>query len=711
MNDYKIFSAASRYLTDNAVSVPTGLTETVQKALVLYLVSKGKTDSMSINSNVVNACTQYLTDKSVTFTTQQFNDLIAKVSREYLLVNGQTPGLFGDPTINQALDYFIANGAGAGYQSANSRLFLSNGNPTSGLSLCYGNTITMISPAWDIISPRVGFAGFVGKTGFGESAVGNDVQLDGCFIEIAGTKNWVSVNGSKTTQTATPSLGGAFTAQIPNGSHLWTDENTLTISANSTIRIGWATTVPTTGTLQVIGGPYPVPTAYYPGSGGGDYTASSATTRLTAIGADTTGNITIVGNGNTGYNNAPVAFIAKPNGAPAIANSKSVLIAGMSIDWGANVNQSPWALEPSFHLAMGGFARGLNSTTTGRIPFTNLAVPGSRMLDLVNAGGAGGGSGEAGWAMRNAMMAAVGFPWTTVLMGGPINDVANYTSGVCQTNIAAALAAMKARSNRRTVMTTMRPQTVSCEETGTPTPGAANGYAWTGGDTHQSRGGSDVVHEAIDTFIMGGVTNLDAVIDIRPAHESSTGSRKWKEGVSSGTLTTATTGAATGVVGGTGGVSSTTYTVTAITTGTLQVGSRIQATGIPSTSTVYIESLGTGSGGTGTYILNQAVTVAAATATTVSGQFAIFTSAAPTVGDFYVIDPQMTSTASTSIIVQSVSGVGPYTVVLKSPGVTKAHSIGATIVGQWSNDGTHCSPQGARAEGPYIDTAKGTAIQ
>ena len=67
----------------------------------------------------------------------------------------------------------------------------------------------------------------------------------------------------------------------------------------------------------------------------------------------------------------------------------------------------------------------------------------------------------------------------------------------------------------------------------------------------------------------------------------------------------------------TGGVASTTLTVTAISAGTLQPGQYLTGTGI--TSGTYIVSILTGSGGTGTYLLSQAATISTGGTNNVTG--------------------------------------------------------------------------------------------
>jgi hypothetical protein len=67
----------------------------------------------------------------------------------------------------------------------------------------------------------------------------------------------------------------------------------------------------------------------------------------------------------------------------------------------------------------------------------------------------------------------------------------------------------------------------------------------------------------------------------------------------------------------TGSISTTTLTVTAVTSGFLNVGSEISGTGVAAGT--YITALGTGLGGTGTYTVNTSQTVAS---TTITGKYA-----------------------------------------------------------------------------------------
>lgn len=77
----------------------------------------------------------------------------------------------------------------------------------------------------------------------------------------------------------------------------------------------------------------------------------------------------------------------------------------------------------------------------------------------------------------------------------------------------------------------------------------------------------------------------------------------------------------TTATGGTGGVSSTTLTITALNQGApIIVGMYVDGTSV--TDGTYITAFGTGTGGTGTYTLNQAINIANTTALTMHGNVA-----------------------------------------------------------------------------------------
>ena len=77
----------------------------------------------------------------------------------------------------------------------------------------------------------------------------------------------------------------------------------------------------------------------------------------------------------------------------------------------------------------------------------------------------------------------------------------------------------------------------------------------------------------------------------------------------------------TTATGGTGSVSSTTLTVTALNQGApIVVGMYVDGSSV--TDGTYITAFGTGNGGTGTYTLNQAINIANTTALTLHGNIA-----------------------------------------------------------------------------------------
>lgn len=161
--------------------------------------------------------------------------------------------------------------------------------------------------------------------------------------------------------------------------------------------------------------------------------------------------------------------------------------------------------------------------------------------------------------------------------------------------------------------------------------------------------------------------NSNTVITINTAISVTVGTPIYKTGVVTGAILGTTTAAGSFISGSsykvssigttnfvtigatassvvTGSIDTTTLTVTAVTSGTLTVGTYITGTNV--TAGTYIAQLGTGIGGTGTYILNNSMTAAS---TTITGQPQLgttFTASGPGTG---------TGTAALSI---SVTGYG-----------------------------------------------------
>jgi hypothetical protein len=118
--------------------------------------------------------------------------------------------------------------------------------------------------------------------------------------------------------------------------------------------------------------------------------------------------------------------------------------------------------------------------------------------------------------------------------------------------------------------------------------------------------------------------------------------------------------ASVGVV--TGSISGTTLTVSAVTSGTLAVGNNISGTGITAGTT--ITSLGTGTGGTGTYIVSASQTVASTTVTARSSTtltVSSVTSGALAVGQL-ISGAGVTSGTTITAILTGSGGVGTYTI-------------------------------------------------
>jgi hypothetical protein len=161
--------------------------------------------------------------------------------------------------------------------------------------------------------------------------------------------------------------------------------------------------------------------------------------------------------------------------------------------------------------------------------------------------------------------------------------------------------------------------------------------------------------------------NSNTVITIDTAISVTVGKLIYKTGVVTGAILGATTPAGSFISGSsykvssigttnfvsvgattsaivTGSIATTTLTVTAVTSGSLAIGTYITGTNV--TAGTYIAQLGTGTGGAGTYVLNNSMTAAS---TTITGQpqlGATFTASGPGTG---------TGTAALSI---SVTGYG-----------------------------------------------------
>jgi hypothetical protein len=390
-----------------------------------------------------------------------------------------------------------------------------------------------VSPSWDTMSPQLSFAGFIAN----EIPLGNDYNVEGVWIEVVGTKYDLKVNGST-----------SFV--VPNGGFVVTDEDdSIKIPANTVIRIGWANNA-AIGLSRPSGGAVVLPTATYgTADGRGDMLIASGSSLLATAKANTTGNQVGVP-GAALYYGAPIAACAKPDGAAAIAAAKSVLVVGDSIGWGANDNAFFYGMTAAEGGAQGYVSRGLGDTTNGRIPRINLCVPGTRYPDLGVGNPAESGSGGTtvkGFGVRAAILAAMGNPFSTIICEMGINTVSNETGTaqqIADNTRAKALAAwtyLKTLGNKKLIQTTMTPQTQSVTD-----GGATNYFKWSSADETKQTRGADGAHVALDAYIVSKPAPLDAVIDVRPYLESSSGSRKWSRPANQqGTLTAAVSANAT----------------------------------------------------------------------------------------------------------------------------------------------------------------------
>lgn len=137
--------------------------------------------------------------------------------------------------------------------------------------------------------------------------------------------------------------------------------------------------------------------------------------------------------------------------------------------------------------------------------------------------------------------------------------------------------------------------------------------------------------------------------------------------------------------GGTGGASSTTLTITALNQGSpIVVGMYVDGTSV--TDGTYITAFGTGSGGTGTYTLNQAINIANTTALTLHGNIN-FDDPSPMdlgigpLGRIYVWDVVPQAAVANNIAVsQTASGAGAVTLTAGTSVKSVVRADGTTVL-------------------------------
>ncbi|CAB5220160.1 hypothetical protein UFOVP239_71 [uncultured Caudovirales phage] len=138
-------------------------------------------------------------------------------------------------------------------------------------------------------------------------------------------------------------------------------------------------------------------------------------------------------------------------------------------------------------------------------------------------------------------------------------------------------------------------------------------------------------------------------------------------------------------VGGTGGASSSTLTITALTQGSpIVVGMYVDGSSV--TDGTYITAFGTGSGGAGTYTLNQAINIANTTALTLHGNVIIndpsqMDLGIGPVGRIYVWDviPQAAVTNNVAAS-QTAAGAGAVTLTAGTSAKSVTRPDGVTVI-------------------------------
>ncbi len=378
----------------------------------------------------------------------------------------------------------------------NTRLALSNQVSTG--SLYYAGVETLVSPPWASTNLSVVFAGIYGKSGVGETAIGNVKHYDDAWIEIAGTKYTMQVATSPTFDMA-------------SGGFAWTDNLPIILPANTVYRLGWALHVDSTTSNVDDGGPLAMPKSYIQtADGSGDYQNRGASSLAAATRAST-GNIASIVNVGYNFPGAPIGIVGTPATQADYAQIRAVVISGMSIDWGANAASVGFAAgQDPMQGGFGGIMRGLASTAHGRVPFMNLAVPGTRLGDLSSPGI----DGQAGWTVRANILAAKGNPFTRWVFGGPINDitVSGRTPAQQTAIVDTAIAAMNSRGGRPGTLLSVRPNNYSY------TSGSPNGWGWTHSGTDQgSSAGGNTSWTAVNNYILSKPAGVDQVLNVYSA--------------------------------------------------------------------------------------------------------------------------------------------------------------------------------------------------
>ena len=141
----------------------------------------------------------------------------------------------------------------------------------------------------------------------------------------------------------------------------------------------------------------------------------------------------------------------------------------------------------------------------------------------------------------------------------------------------------------------------------------------------------------------------------------------------------------TTATGGTGSVSSSTLTVTAVGFGApIVVGMYVDGTGV--TDGTYITGFGTGTGGTGTYTLNQAINIANTVALTLQGNIAFDDPAlmdigVGPVGRIYVFDVVPQAAVTNNIAAsQTAAAAGALTLTAGTSAKSVVRADGSTVI-------------------------------
>ncbi|ALN73518.1 hypothetical protein [Aureimonas sp. AU20] len=361
------------------------------------------------------------------------------------------------------------------------------------------------SPPWATYGLSLALAAWYAN----EQPLTNDWPIKQVVAEINDVKYYLTYNGQE-----------AFT--IADGTAIWTDELPVVIPANSVIRYGVADELALNQYRPSQGPVYLPRSIISTPSNRGDGMNSSGTVSQVANLRNNTGEFFTNTPGIAIYDGLPILATARPYGADAIAKSMAVLEVGDSILWGDRTQGMPFGVTAEELGGNSFFDRALNTLPSGRLPFGNMGVPGTRLLDLTLSPTPVGVQIK-GFDKRRALLEAKGWPYDVILCEMGLNSATNGNATTVVSDAKAAHAQLKTMGNKRLIQTLLLPCSFSKDE-GT---NADNSFLWSSADASKQVRQAPTSIDGFNNYIKGTPSDVDGYIELASAIESSTGSGKF----------------------------------------------------------------------------------------------------------------------------------------------------------------------------------------